>query len=230
MKAGLLKTIGLGITLMSATMAFGQEAKWSMAGATSIGRTLGCDQNSVEFIENGNDTSIVLKNMASSMTAGDNNRRNLHQFATCRVFLKVKVPKGYMISELSTNVVGGVEKSKHAFGFIGASITMFRGLIDVRGKIVGGLEWIDQWSRLQRIFKWGQEVSEPLLTLSDSKTASRHSSKRQCQLTSNSDAEFGVELKLDVNALRARADQTALVSVDTVDNRVSLDTTLIPCR
>jgi hypothetical protein len=205
---------------LMAEMVSAAEPNWRFVSARSHGSGVSCNNQSVQLVEAGSDVSLLFDNLRADLVGGDGKKINA-QFGTCITELAVTIPKGHYIVSSSTTLVGGVEKSARAFGYI-QFWTYIWGKARDSVEHHSGPGLFSLLNLGSRIFNRSQIISEPLVQIPHSKSLPKHEQRILCNATKTSSFDAKIVMYINVGGFRDKNSETAIVAVDSLDSSVLL--------
>lgn len=201
--------------LLNATTAFSQELNFQMLSAKGVGDGVSCNPNNVQMVSAGTNMSLTYSEMNADLP-GDGPNTHLSESGTCTVALALTIPKGIYLQQASSQVFGGVEKSQGGTAAITSTMYLTHEPYSTRPALRSFGDY-GQILFSQKIFSPWDVVSEPLLTLSDSKDFSDKEQKKMCRWTKSKSVTIGMLVQLMVTGTRKTVHDTTIVNVDGTD-------------
>jgi hypothetical protein len=216
------------ISVIAASQAYAGELKYTLVGALGSGSGLDCDITTVQAAAAGNDLAITFKEMNIDMPAGTAPATRT-QWGNCQVLMKVTVPAGETVTTLQSGLIGGIEKDLGVWGYIVATAKLVEKIPAIVStktayRVIGPTLY------MSRHMGAGEVISEPLFEMNQAKALPAFSRGEICRLTAKQSADIGLVVQVQLSATRPNASKTAIVNVDTSDNRMNLAMNSEACR
>lgn len=215
------------MALMTAQIAIANDLEWTFVGAKSRGNGPGCDTKSVLMTSAGNDVAVVMTKMNINMPAGQLPRVR-SQWGTCYIYMNVKIPQGYTITNSKTSLVGGLIKDSGVSGYVDiVSGINYRNYSLIRW--IPGLSPIGPVTHIFRNLKSNEDLNEPLFEMTKDATFNKAQKNRICRLTANRPVELGYYIQISAAATRNSSQRSAIINLDNLDGHLNLAASAEAC-
>jgi len=201
----------------SAAPALAQDSVFRLDDIRGSGNTSICNEDNVQAISFGSDTSFLFNDLRLEFPAGSPATKFLH--SRCSILGTLVIPQGYHIAGIRHAVAYGAVKTRGSVAAVKSVVTFLAPSL------------VAESFRLGEQFAFNEQLDEPLLILETTREVRELSRKLQCRKTRSADYEVPVRMEIGLNAFAVNPNKTTLIlGVDSSDVSFDLGANLEPCK